>query len=335
MEATMIIRRPSPNERAPRRPALGTAKGVYMKRFFLGGILTATTLAGGLAVTSEAFATQPTPPSDCDVPDAAATLDEGESLETPPVECPQEEEHKVWVCHATSGEGELKNGYNLIFVDVASTIENGGAKGENDHYGHSKYDPKVNKKFGVYPDYYLYDYILTGYTSRDEIPKVLPEKCGATPPENVEVNPFVTSKAPTCDAAGSFELSKGKGYTWTEKEGTWTASVDQGYYFGDTAVTTFTPGDLTQLTAGCETTTTVTTVKTVETVASQPAAQIQVASQTPAAPAQAPPAPAAAVSAVPTQLPSTGSSSWVTALIALVTLLGGTGLVRLSRRPTD
>ncbi len=36
-----------------------------------------------------------------------------------------------------------------------------------------------------------------------------------------------------------------------------------------------------------------------------------------------------------TQLPSTGNSSWVTALIALVALAGGTGLVRLSRRPTD
>ena len=71
-------------------------------------------------------------------------------------------------------------------------------------------------------------------------------------------------------------------------------------------------------------------------ITTPPAAQTQVASNSPVVPAAvAPAAPAAAVSAVPTQLPSTGSSSWVTALIALVTLVGGTGLVRLSRRPTD
>ena len=29
-------------------------------------------------------------------------------------------EHKVWICHATSGMGELKNGYNLIEVDESA-----------------------------------------------------------------------------------------------------------------------------------------------------------------------------------------------------------------------
>jgi LPXTG-motif cell wall-anchored protein len=68
-----------------------------------------------------------------------------------------------------------------------------------------------------------------------------------------------------------------------------------------------------------------------------PPAQFQVASNSPVVPpaAAAPAAPAAAVSAVPTQLPATGNSSWVTALLALVTLLGGTALVRVGRRPTD
>ena len=64
-----------------------------------------------------------------------------------------------------------------------------------------------------------------------------------------------------------------------------------------------------------------------------PPAEIQVAVEFAARVAAAPPA--AAVSAVPTELPATGNSSWVTALIALVALAGGTGLVRLSRRPTD
>lgn len=72
-------------------------------------------------------------------------------------------EHKVWVCHATAGEGELKNGYDLIHVDVAST------KGEA-HLAHATTDPKTNKKFGDAPDYLLYDYI-------DVDPNNLPGKC--------------------------------------------------------------------------------------------------------------------------------------------------------------
>ena len=57
-----------------------------------------------------------------------------------------------------------------------------------------------------------------------------------------------------------------------------------------------------------------------------------VAAQGPVPPA-APPAPAAATAAAtPTALPSTGSSSWGLALTALASLLGGLGLVKLSRR---
>jgi LPXTG-motif cell wall-anchored protein len=65
------------------------------------------------------------------------------------------------------------------------------------------------------------------------------------------------------------------------------------------------------------------------TAASTTPGEIRVASQTPQAPTQA------AVDPASVQLPATGNSSWVTALIALVALLGGTGLVRLSRRSTD
>ena len=87
-------------------------------------------------------------------------------------------EHKVWVCHATSGLGELKNGYNLIHVDVAST------KGQA-HLAHATTDPKNNSRFGL-----LYDYIGVE-------PNNLPGKCGETPtpPEQpddiVEVTPWV------------------------------------------------------------------------------------------------------------------------------------------------
>jgi LPXTG-motif cell wall-anchored protein len=74
----------------------------------------------------------------------------------------------------------------------------------------------------------------------------------------------------------------------------------------------------------------------VEVTPPNPPVENQVASQSPMVPAQAPTTQAGVVAATPTQeLPSTGNSSWVTALIALVALAGGTGLVRLSRRTTD
>lgn len=41
--------------------------------------------------------------------------------------------HKTWICHVVNGEGELKNGYNLIEVDLAAT--NGP-----DHYQHVSND---------------------------------------------------------------------------------------------------------------------------------------------------------------------------------------------------
>ena len=50
-------------------------------------------------------------------------------------------------------------------------------------------------------------------------------------------------------------------------------------------------------------------------------------------PAAVPPAGVAPAGVAPTQqLPSTGSSSWLTALVAMAALMGGLGLVTLSRR---
>lgn len=83
------------------------------------------------------------------------------------------EEHKVWVCHATAGLGELKNGYDLINVDINAT--NGP-----DHLAHATTDPKNNSHFGV-----LYDYI-------DVDPDNLPGKCGETPPTTTEEPPSTT-----------------------------------------------------------------------------------------------------------------------------------------------
>jgi hypothetical protein len=108
------------------------------------------------------------------------------------------EDHKVWVCHADSGLGELKNGYSLIEVDVASTQYQA-------HQAHATTDPKDNVFFGL-----LYDYI-------DVDPNNLPGKCGTpttttTPPEPtttvVETTTTVvettipTTTTPTASAPG-------------------------------------------------------------------------------------------------------------------------------------
>jgi LPXTG-motif cell wall-anchored protein len=88
------------------------------------------------------------------------------------------------------------------------------------------------------------------------------------------------------------------------------------------------------------TTTTTTTIKAepeepVTTPASAPpSTEAAVSAAGPVPPPAAAPAPAAGtVAAAPTALPSTGSSSWGLAFAALASLLGGLGLVKLSRRP--
>jgi LPXTG-motif cell wall-anchored protein len=98
----------------------------------------------------------------------------------------------------------------------------------------------------------------------------------------------------------------------------------------ETTTTSTEPGQETTTTStepGQETTTTAAGVV--------PTSTEKVASNPPAAPVQAPTTQATAVDPATVELPSTGSSSWAMALMALAALLGGTGLVRLSRRPTD
>jgi LPXTG-motif cell wall-anchored protein len=74
-----------------------------------------------------------------------------------------------------------------------------------------------------------------------------------------------------------------------------------------------------------------TTTAAATTTAAPAAPEGAVAAAGPVPPAAAPPA-AAPAAATPTALPSTGSSSWGLALTALASLLGGLGLVKLSRR---
>lgn len=88
-------------------------------------------------------------------------------------------EHKVWICHATSGLGELKNGYNLIYVDEASTQYQA-------HKAHATTRPKHNPKFGT-----LYDYLNVD-------PQNLPGKCARpVPPTTTTQPPVTTTTAPT------------------------------------------------------------------------------------------------------------------------------------------
>ena len=150
-------------------------------------------------------------------------------------------------------------------------------------------------------------------------PPVLTPGISPDPPEVIK---------PDCDAPGEVVLPDPmEGYTWEpQPDGTtWKAVITKpGLVFDQSAVTTFEYfGDLSQL-EDCD------DVESKPPVVAPPT----VAPPAVVPPAVAPPAQIPAAGA-PTQLPSTGSSSWALALIALVTLLGGTGLVRLSRRPTD
>jgi LPXTG-motif cell wall-anchored protein len=209
-------------------------------------------------------------------------------------------EHKVWVCHATSGQGELKNGYNLIYVDVASTRPN-GAHGENDHYGHSTTDPKDNRTFGV-----LYDYL-------DVDPNNLPGKCGTQVPPEPSKDPVerLVGTVPNCETENvtlTYEVTTYSytwdGTTWIESESTTTTEAERE----------MTEQEL----AACPT--------------QESQGPVPPATETPV-PEVAPTAVGDAPTATSTALPATGSEHWAILVIGLTSLLAGTGLLRLSRRP--
>ncbi len=121
----------------------------------------------------------------------------------------------------------------------------------------------------------------------------------------IPVDPTVIG--PDCDTAGTVVLpSSTVGYEWVKQEdGTYNAVADPGYYL-DPTVQIFDPGDLSQTTGDV--------CADVQSASPVPAeVQVEVASQSPVVvPAAAPTTQAAVVAATPTQLPSTGSSSWVT-----------------------
>ena len=115
---------------------------------------------------------------------AMGAASSGEAQATP--------QDKVLVCHATSGQGELKNGYNLIEVSVNSVRLEA-------HQAHATTNPKVNLEFGDPANsYFLYDYI-------DVDPAALPGRCGTEnppPPTPEVIAEAPTATSPTCDAPG-------------------------------------------------------------------------------------------------------------------------------------
>jgi LPXTG-motif cell wall-anchored protein len=219
-------------------------------------------------------------------------------------------EHKVWVCHATSGLGELKNGYNLIYVDVASTVPNGG-HGENDHYGHSTTDPKDNPKFGV-----LYDYL-------DVDPNNLPGKCGTNIPDEPSKDPVETqASVQNCDTKKVTDTYTVTTYSytwdgtaWVESESTTTTNVEREMTEQELAVCP------TQESQG-----------PVPPAPTTPVEQVTTPAPAAVAPAAVTPAAVTPAAATPTALPVTGSEHWTIVLIGLTSLLAGAGLLRLSRR---
>jgi LPXTG-motif cell wall-anchored protein len=157
------------------------------------------------------------------------------------------------------------------------------------------------------------------------------------PVEPEVVTPKYKYTPPTCEAPGSVNFPQDQdGYEWVENAGgTYTAVPSEGFVFPEGFEATVGPFALGQLTGEqCETTTTTTKTQPPPepTPEAAPPSQTDVAAAGPVPPAAAPAPAAAAPAAVPTQLPSTGSSSWGLALTALASLLGGLGLVKLSRR---
>lgn len=255
-------------------------------------------------------------------------------------------EHKVWICHATSGEGELKNGFNLIHVDVASTQYEA-------HLAHATTDPKVNREFGAPPQFHLYDMI-------DVDPD---DNCGGPPqpPEPVVVDvvpPSVTE--PDCDVAGVVEIPEVVGLVYTESvvdgDVTVTVTAAEGYVLaeGSTTSWTFPAEALAQWPADDPRCTTPPVTPQDPPAEPEPPAESEppVESEPPAEPeppgaeAQGPVPPVVAESPAaggpklapapttnaPSTLPTTGSSSWVIFLIGLASVISGAGLVASSRR---
>jgi LPXTG-motif cell wall-anchored protein len=208
---------------------------------------------------------------------------------------------KVTICHAAGQEGTEK------FVSL--TIPYNAAYGQAGHFNEDG-----TPKAGHEADY---------------------EGPCEGPPTEVPVS--VDYGPATCEAPGTATPVEVPGQVeWTKQpDGGWKATALPGNVIVGTS--TFGPPEP-QLSGeeACPTTTTANSTPAVivesggpvpTPAAAEPA--VTVAAAGPVPPAAAP---AAAPAPAQTALPSTGSSSWGLALTALASLLGGLGLVKLSRR---
>jgi LPXTG-motif cell wall-anchored protein len=215
-----------------------------------------------------------------------------------------EGEHKVWICHATAGLGELKNGYDLIEVDVASTKYEA-------HLAHATTDPKNNSKFGV-----LYDKIDVGQGS----------DCGGVPTKDdkVEYTEWLGPQ-PSCTAQSVEQTRTVTTYTYTfdPVTSTWVEKVTTTE---QTRTLSLTPEEV----AKCNVPEEKSLPPVVPPGGTTPA--VTPAVVTPAVVTPAVEAAGATVAAAPTALPTTGGETWTIFLVGLATLLTGAGLLRLSRR---
>jgi len=113
-------------------------------------------------------------------------------------------DHKVTICHAVSGLGETKNGYNIITVDVASIFTKG--HDQHVHKGRSDIIPAftytdVNDVEHTYPGKGDASWIATGCAPPEETtPETTPD---TTPEETTPDTTLVGSEGPTTTAADS------------------------------------------------------------------------------------------------------------------------------------
>ncbi len=207
--------------------------------------------------------------------------------------------HKVWICHVVEGQGELKNGYNLIYVDEAAIQSEG-------HLNHVSKDGQRD----IIPAPY-------GAQSRCIMP-VMPEK----PPVETEW----TGPGPSCTARSVEQTRTVTTYSYEFDPVAWT--------YVETATTTEQTRTL-SLTQAEAATCDLPDEESLPPVVPPPGGTTPTetpAVMTPTAATPAVEAAGATVTGTPTSLPATGGETLTIFLIGLATLLAGAGLVTWSRR---
>jgi LPXTG-motif cell wall-anchored protein len=206
-----------------------------------------------------------------------------------------EGEHKVWICHVVEGQGELKNGYNLIEVDVAAV----------ETEGHRNHVSKDGRR----------DIIPAPYGAQSQC--IMPDLPAKPPVETEWIGP-----RPNCTAQSVEQTRTVTTYSYTFDPVAWTY-VETATTTEQTRTLSLTPDEV----AACKLPEEQSLPPAVPPPVGTTPAVVTPAVVTPAVQAAG-----ATVAAAPTSLPTTGGETWTIFLIGLATLLTGAGLVTLSRR---